>query len=289
MAVKEVFNCDNVEEVVELLDKFKSDAKLIAGGTDIIVAIKEKKLDPEVLIDISKIKELTKIEIEDDKVIIGAATSFTQVVNHPLFKNDLHGLYKACKSVGAPQIRNKGTIGGNIANNSPAADAVPPLISLDAKLELVSKEGVREVSLENYYTHKENYGIRDNEFIKAIIFNKPEENEVLTFAKLGLRKALAISRLTASALVKLNDNNIIEKIKVASGTISKYPIREYKVEEYLLGKELNQDSIEEAVKVLQEEMDRRLEGRSTLPYKRRAVESILKEVFFERLSFEVKQ
>lgn len=289
MAVKKVFNCDSIEEVVELLDKYKSQAKPIAGGTDIIVAIKEKKLAPEILIDISKIKELRETIVEGDKIIIGAATTFTQVVNNPIFKEDFYGLYKACKSVGAPQIRNKGTIGGNIANNSPAADAVPPLISLDAKLELVSKEGTREVRLEDYYIDKANYGLKDNELIKAIIIDKPEENELLTFAKLGLRKALAISRLTASASIKLNDKNIIENIRLASGTISKYPIREYKVEEYLLGKELNEDNIEEAVKVLQEEMDNRLEGRSTLPYKRRAVESILKEVFYERLSFEVKQ
>lgn len=289
MAVKEVFNCNSVEEVVELLDKYKTRAKVIAGGTDIIVAIKEKKLAPEILIDISKIKELRELVIKGNKIIMGAATTFTQVVNNPIFKDDFYGLYKACKLVGAPQIRNKGTIGGNIANNSPAADAVPPLVSLDAKLQLVSIAGTREVRLEDYYINKKNYGIKDNEFIKSIIFDKPEEKEVLTFAKLGLRKALAISRLTASALVKLNDDNIIEKIRVSSGSISKYPIREYKVEEYLLGKELKEDSIEEAVKILQGEMDKRLEGRSTLPYKRRAVESILKEVFFERLSFEVKQ
>lgn len=288
MAVNEVFNCDKVEEVVELLDKYKEQAKVIAGGTDIIVAMKEKRLEPEVLIDISKIKELTEVKVEGNKVIIGSATTFTQVVNNPMFKDDFNGLYKSCKLVGAPQIRNKGTIGGNIANNSPAADSVPPLICLEAKLELVSKEGIREVRLEDYYSDKENYGIKDNEFIKNIIFEKLDQNEILTFAKLGLRKALAISRITASALIKLDENNIIENIKVSSGSISKYPIREYKVEEYLLGKVLNEDVIEEAVKVLQEEMDKRLEGRSTLPYKRRAVESILKEVLFERLNFEVK-
>lgn len=288
MAVKEVFNCDTIDEVVELLDKYKESAKLIAGGTDIIVAIKEKRFEPEILIDISKTKELRTVKVEDNKVIMGAATTFTDVVNNPIFKDNFYGLYKACKMVGAPQIRNKGTVGGNIANNSPAADSVPPLICLEAKLRLVSKDGIREVSLEDYYTDKTNCGIKENELITAIIFDKLEEKEVLTFAKLGLRKALAISRLTASALVKLNDSNIIEKIRVSSGTISKYPMREYKVEEYLLGKKLNEDSIDEAIKVLQEEMGQRLEGRSTLPYKRRAVESILKEVFQERLSFEVK-
>lgn len=288
MAVKEVFNCERVEEVVELLDKYEGQAKVIAGGTDIIVAMKEKRIKLEGLIDISKIQELTEVKVEGNKVTMGSATTFTQVVDNPLFKDDFYGLWKACKLVGAPQIRNKGTIGGNIANNSPAADSVPPLICLDATLELASKEGMRVVRLEDYYRDKENYGIRDNEFIKSIVFEQPEEEEILTFAKLGLRKALAISRITASGLIKLSDHNKIEKVKIASGSISRYPIREYKVEEYLLGKELNEDCIEMAVKVLQEEMDQRLEGRSTLPYKRRAIESILKEVFFERLNFEVK-
>lgn len=289
MAVKEVFNCNSVEEVVKLLDEYKGRAKLIAGGTDIIVAMKEKKIDPEVLIDISKLKELTEIKTEGDKIVIGAATTFTQIVNNPLIQDDFHGLYVACKSVGAPQIKNKGTVGGNIANSSPAADSVPPLLCLDAELELVSIDGTRMVRLEDYYIDKENYGLKDNEIIKSVVFSKIEEKERLTFAKLGLRKALAISRLTISALIKLNDDKHIEEVKLASGTISKYPIREYRVEEYLLGKELNPDTIDEAVKVLQEEMDLRLEGRSTLPYKRRAVESILKEVLYERLNFEVKQ
>lgn len=283
-----MFNCERVEEVVELLDKYEGQAKVIAGGTDIIVAMKEKRIKLEGLIDISKIQELTEVKVEGNKVTMGSATTFTQVVDNPLFKDDFYGLWKACKLVGAPQIRNKGTIGGNIANNSPAADSVPPLICLDATLELASKEGMRVVRLEDYYRDKENYGIRDNEFIKSIVFEQPEEEEILTFAKLGLRKALAISRITASGLIKLSDHNKIEKVKIASGSISRYPIREYKVEEYLLGKELNEDCIEMAVKVLQEEMDQRLEGRSTLPYKRRAIESILKEVFFERLNFEVK-
>lgn len=289
MAVKEVFNCESVEDVVELLDKYTANAKVIAGGTDIIVAMKEKRMNPEVLIDISKIQELTNIESEKDKIIMGAATTFTQIVENPTFKAEFYGLYKACRLVGAPQIRNKVTIGGNIANNNSAADSVPPLICLDAKLILESKEGTREVRLEDYYIDKENYGIKDNEFIKSIVFNRPKKNEVLTFAKLGLRKALAISRITASALIKLSDENIIEDIKVASGAISKYPIREYEVEKFLQGKELNEETIDEAVKIIQEEMDNRLEGRSTLPYKRRAIESILKEVLFERLNYEVKQ
>lgn len=288
MAVKDVFNCNRIDEVIRLLDEYKDKSKLIAGGTDIIVAMREKKLDPDVLIDISKIKELKGIGAKDNIVKIGAATTFTELVNNPLFKEEFFGLYKACKLVGAPQIRNKGTIGGNVANNSPAADAVPPLICLDAKLELVSKEGIRKVRLEDYYIDKNKYGLKDNEFIKSIEFDKPDKNEILTFAKLGLRKALAISRITASALIKLNDKNIIKKIKVSSGSISKYPIREFKVEEYLQDKELNENTIEGSVVVIKEEMDKRLEGRSTLPYKRRAIESILKEIFFERLNFEVR-
>lgn len=288
MAVKEVFNCETVDDVVELLNKHRSHAKVIAGGTDLIVAMKEKRMNPDALIDISKIQELTNIKIEENKITMGAAVTFTQVVEDPIFKAEFYGLYKACRLVGAPQIRNKGTIGGNIANNNSAADSVPPLICLDAKLILVSKEGTREVRLEDYYIDKENYGIKDNEFIKAIVFNKPKKDEILTFAKLGLRKALAISRITAAGLLELDPMNVIKNAKIASGAISKYPIREYKVEAYLLGKVLNDETIDEAVKVLQKEMDERLEGRSTLPYKRRAVESTLKEVLFERLNYEVK-
>lgn len=285
MTLNQVFNCNTTEQALELLERYNKDAKIIAGGTDIIIALRNKKISPKVLIDIAKLEDLKKIYTEDNKIFIGAAATYTQIVESELFKDNLYGLYKACRLVGSPQIRNKGTIGGNIANASPAADSIPPLIALGAKVNMMSTRGVRKVVLEDYFRDIDAHGVKEDELILNIEFEKPKDNEILSFSKLGLRKALAISRITLSTLIETDDTQRICKIKATSGSIGKYPMRELDLEKALLGKTLDLDIIEVGINVLKSSMDQRLQGRSTLPYKRRAVESILEEALKESISY----
>lgn len=277
MAVENFYNGNSIEEVVALLDEYKGEAKVIAGGTDIIIALKDKKISPKVLIDISKIKTLKTIEEYDERIWVGAGVSYTQLMQSDIFNDNLYALKKACREVGSPQIRNKGTIGGNIANNSPAADSVPPLIALGSILKIASIRGTREILLEEYCSNNRELGLKDDELILGIEFGKPEINQSLGFSKLGLRKALAISRVSISTFIGLDENGIIDILRVASGSIGRYPMRETEVEEFLIGKELSSKNIDEAVKVMQISMDNRLKGRPTLPYKRRAVEGVLRD------------
>ncbi|GMG95409.1 FAD binding domain-containing protein [Tepidimicrobium xylanilyticum] len=265
----------SLDEVIRLLDQYKEKGKLIAGGTDLIIAMRESKVNVDALIDISSIDELKGVEDIGEYIRIGAATTFTQILEDPLFEDNLYGLKKASREVGSPQIRNKGTIGGNIANGSPAADSVPPLLCLDSILILRSIRGEREIKLKDYY--EGNLKIADDELIIAIQFQKPKSCQVLSFSKLGLRKALAISRLSIATLLELDEDNMVKTIRIASGSLGRYPLREHKVEEFLIGKELNDEVIDEAILVLKEAMDERLKGRPTLPYKRRAVERIFKD------------
>ena len=285
MSVEQYFNAKSIEEVVDLLDQYKEDAKIIAGGTDLVIALNNNKISPKVLIDISKLEELRKIEEVDGNMVVGAAVSFTHLMDYIKGDNNLKGLYDAARSVGSPQIRNKGTLGGNIGHSSPAADSTPPLIALGAKLKIMSKTATRVVLLEDYSSNKNDAGLKIDELIVSIEFPKLKNNEFLTFSKLGLRKALAISRITTSAVIGLDENKSIINCVMCSGSIGRYPIRENDVEDYLIGKTLDEDTIEEAVEVLKDNMDIRLEGRSSLSYKRIAVESILKETLSSRLNF----
>ena len=284
MALEEVYKGENVDEVIELLDKYGKDAKIIAGGTDIVIDLRNNRIDPKVLIDISSIEELKTIKDEGEYIEIGAGVSFTQVVENPLFERNLYGLNKACHMVGSPQIRNKGTLGGNIANASPAADSIPPLICLNSTLIFKSIKGIREVNLEDYY-EDENLKLRDNELLVGIQFKKPTEKQVLRFSKLGLRKALAISRLSIALLIELDEKGNIKTIKVASGSLGKYPMRERELEEYFLWKKLNDITIDEGILVLQKAMENRLKERFTFPYKRIAVDSMLREALNEAVRY----
>lgn len=286
MELKEVYKGKTIEEVVKLLGKHGKEAKVIAGGTDIIIELRNGKAAPKILIDISKIEELKEIEDDGKYISIGAGVTFTEIVENSLFKEKVYGLYKACKMVGAPQIRNKGTIGGNIAHGGAAADSVPPLISLKSIVTLESIDGIREISLEKYYKDP----IKEDELLTKIRFEKPNENQVLSFSKLGLRKALAISRLTTAALIEFQGEKI-KNIVVGSGALGISPLREYKVEEYLIGKEINEETILGSIVALEEAMRERLEGRSTFPYKSTAIKTILRETLEESINLknEVKR
>lgn len=279
MDIKKVYISSNVDEVVNILGEYGTKAKIIAGGTDIVIALRNSKIEPDILIDISKMEELKGIKEDDEYITIGSATTFTEVAESELFKSNLYGLHKACKMVGSPQIRNKGTIGGNIANGSAAADSVPPLMALDSVLTIISVDGVREVALEDYYDNP----VNEKELLVNIKFKKAKVNQVLTFAKLGLRKALAISRLSLSSYIGFEGNRITS-IRVTSGALGKFPMREKEVEDYLIGKSLTNDTIEAAIKVLRNSMDTRLKGRSTLPYKRVAISTILREILEEAVA-----
>lgn len=279
MELQEVYNGKTIEEVVGLLGKYNKDSKIIAGGTDIVIELKNEKISPKILIDISKIEELKRIEENEEYISIGAGVTFTEIVENPFFKDKLYGLYKACKMVGSPQIRNKGTIGGNIANGGAAADSVPPLIALGSIVTLESIEGIREIALEKYYDDP----IRENELLTKIRFKKPNKNQTLSFSKLGLRKALAISRLTTSALIEFEEENI-KTIRVASGALGITPLREYKIEEYLTGKKIEEETIIGAIDTLEKSMEERLKGRSTLPYKSKSINTILRETLEESIN-----
>lgn len=283
MSVEQVYNAKSIEDAVNLLDQYKQDAKIIAGGTDLVISLNNKKISPKVLIDISKIDELRKIEEVSGKIVIGSAVTFSHLMDFLKGNENLKGLYDAARSVGSPQIRNKGTLGGNIGHSSPAADSIPPLIALGTKLKMMNKSGIREVSLEDYTAKKNGAGLGVDELIISMEFHNLSENQYLTFSKLGLRKALAISRITTSALIEIDEEACINNVKICSGSIGKYPMREIDVEQYLIGKRLNEETINNAVEVLQISMDTRLEGRSSLSYKRIAVESILKETLYNRL------
>lgn len=280
MSIKEAYNPKSIKEVLEILDKYGDRAKIIAGGTDIVIQLRNDEINPEALIDIFKIEELRGIEEKDDEILIGACTTYTDVVESSLFDGNLKGFKRSCRLVGSPQIRNKGTIGGNIANGAAAADSVPPLMCLDARVVLESLNGKRELTLEEYYKDT----VKPDELLTYIKFQKSKKDDgILAFSKLGLRKALAISRLTSSVYLERDNDGKIKLARVASGALGRTPIREKKVENYLLGKNINDETIEESINLLRESAAERLKGRSTLPYKSSALDTILREALEETL------
>lgn len=277
MNTTKTFKPSKVEDVLKLLEEHGDDSKLIAGGTDIVIELRNEYINPKVMIDIAGIDELRYIEEKDGYMHLGAGVTFTDIVCSEILDKRLDGLKKSARLVGSPQIRNKGTIGGNICNGSPAADIVPPLLALDAVLTIKSNETTREVRLEDIFLGKEKVDLKSNELLVDIKFKKPREGQNLGFSKLGLRSALAISRICISVYLDLGEDDSIKDIKIASGALGVNGLREKAVEDSVRGKKLNQETMDIARDTLVKSVEERLKGRSSLEYKSSAVGSLLKE------------
>ena len=275
MKVEKVIKAFSLKEALEAMKAHEGKAELIAGGTDLLVKIREQHNKKPVIVDISDVPECRGIRFEADYMAIGACVKYSELVESDRIRTQLPGLWEAAKSVGAPQIRNLGTVGGNIANASPAADAVPPLLALEAMLEIVSPEGCRTVALKDFFKGKGVADLRDGEIITQIIIPKPGDTYLnVQFEKLGLRNALAISRLSAAAALELDGDGVMTKTCVASGSIGLTGMREPELEAFLTGKKLEESVISEACDLFSEIVAQRLGGRATMPFKREAVRGV---------------
>jgi len=277
MSVKRIYRADTVETAVKLLHEHTPEAQVLAGGTDLLVQIREKHNRGSIMIDITDVNEMSHIDIQPNKIIIGAMVRFTDVVENSEMKNLVRGLWDSCKSVGSPQIRNLGTLGGNLSNGSPAADSAPPLLALNTSVVVQSVRGKREMLLSDFYLGKGKTALELDELLVSIVIPVDTDRPALVeFEKLGLRNALAISRISTSVFVKLDDNARILECGVASGSLGLNPVRELELETWLTGQVLNEACIKEAAKRFGDIVEKRLEGRSSMPYKREAVQGVIK-------------
>lgn len=277
------FKAQTLNDALELLDEYKDNAKLIAGGTDIVIELKNKEISPEVIIDISDTAEIREIKEEDGYYRVGAGVRFSEIVNSELFDEKMSGLVEAARSVGSPQIRNTGTIGGNICNGSPAADTVPPLLSLGATAIIAFKSGEREIPLRDMFLDKGSVDLKPGEMLKEVVFKRPSKGEVVTFSKLGLRKALAISRICTSVYLKTEGSKIVEA-RIGNGALGKYGMREDEVESKLKGKSLSEETIEESVLDMEKAVKERLAGRSSVGFKGEAVKGIYRDALTKAIN-----
>ncbi|QVK20806.1 FAD binding domain-containing protein [Mycoplasmatota bacterium] len=242
MNIADVYKAETVKECIKLLAKHK-ETKIISGGTDLVIKLNEGQIEGISLVDISSIKELNFVKIEGNTIHIGSNSTFSDVLNHKsIFPKSIKGFVEALESVGSPQIRNAGTIGGNICNGSPAADSIPPLIVLGAKLTIISKKRERIVDIEDFFLGKGKVDLGSNELLKSISFDIPNEDSKLNFYKYSYRNALSITLGSVAALIDIQ-NNIVQDIKIATGGFSAYCIREREMEELMIGKELNEENL----------------------------------------------
>jgi len=241
------FTPNTLDEALSLLAKHAGTTRIVAGGTDLLLEIERgQRVEITALIDVSRIEELDEIRLDDDGwVHLGPLVTHNHCAGSAVIVERAFALAQACWQVGAPQIRNRGTIAGNLATASPANDSIPPLMALDAHLTLRSHAAERTVELKNFYAGVRKTVLREDEMIVDIAFAAPKANARSTFQKFALRRAQAISVVNAAVLLEL------EKSKVAGaaitlGSVAPTVIHAPDAESFLVGKELSQAVIDEA-------------------------------------------
>lgn len=260
----------------------------LAGGTDLINQLREKEVHPEVVVDLSRITGLRGVRQEGEKIIIGALTTFTDIVESELVNNYVPLLAEACIEVGSPQIRNRGTVGGNIANASPAADTVPPLIALEADVVIKGSSGLRQICLQDTLAGVNKNTLTEDEIITEIIFRKPDNYTTSGFIKLGRRAALAISRISMAGVIQYStDYMAIEKARIALGSVGQNPFRAKKAEQILEQAELTNINgvTEEFVSMISNVVSESLGDRASAPFKRESIKGLARGLLHRLLDY----
>jgi xanthine dehydrogenase FAD-binding subunit len=268
----------SVEEACALKARCGAAGIFIAGGTDAIVALRsgDGSMAPMEVIDISGIEALRGVQREADTVRLGPLVTHTEAEENPLLRECAPLLAHASGEVGSPQIRNRGTIGGNIMNAASCADTAPPLVALGAELTLLSVRGERRVRLEEALLAPYRTSLADDEILTDIRFAPLGEGVGSSFVKLGRRDALSISRMSVAVITSRDDEGRLRGVRVAGGSVLPTVRRFLGVEAALEGSVVSTELLERAGRAMSEEMIRSTGRRWSTPYKEPVVAALLR-------------
>lgn len=260
-------------ELMNEVPKIKNKIYFLAGGTDLMVLYKDEMInDDSVIIDINELNELKYIKLKDDQILIGALTTFTEILESNLLKRYSPVLISAVSTIGSPQIRNIATIGGNVANASPAGDSIPALFIHNTKI--ITTSGSYNIS--EFFKGVKSTILSNGELIKEFQLERLPAGTKVFFYKSGPRKALAISKASFAMAVKLK-NKKISFIRIAAGAVAKTVVRTTKTENLLINKNITNEIIEEAKNLIKTEISPITDFRSTENYRREIISYYLEK------------
>ena len=273
------FGPTTLKELLEEVALFDGSIAFLAGGTDLIIELKKGKKKPQLVIDVSQIPELNGVHEESGFLHIGSATTFSQLARHTLVLEKGLCLAQAAQKIGSEQIRNRGTLGGNIASASPAGDCLPVLLVLEAMITLQNPDGVRRLPLSQVLQGSGRTCLTPNELITGIDFPVLDGGYVSGFEKLGSRTAVTVAKLNLAAVIKVDqENHAITEARIAVGALGETAFRLPELEQNLVG-EINPFLLHHFEDMLTETVDNAISGRYSHPYKREAIRGLAEDMF----------
>jgi carbon-monoxide dehydrogenase medium subunit len=267
----------DLAHAVALLDEYGADAKILAGGTDLLADLKFSSHGPGVMIDISRLDELKGIAIVDGGLRIGALATHTEIMRSPVIRDLFPALVEAAHTIGAVQTRNLGTIGGNLVTCVPSMDSGPTLMALDAVVTIASSSGQRQMPLASLFAGPRKTSLKPGELLVDIVIPKANLGKPAAFEKFGLRKGQALALVNAAAAFWVDDGKgTFAAPRISLGAVAPTVIRALKAEAYLDGLEITAAAMVEAGRIAATEAKPISDFRASADYRRELIAVLVK-------------
>ncbi len=264
-----------LNDTLAFLRDHGKETKVLAGGTDIMIDLRSGALQTRYLMDVSRLSELRKIEINNDELSVGAGVTISEIYRSDVLTRFAPALKKAATQFASNQVRNVATIGGNVGNCSPCGDTIPPLLIHEAEAVVVNPDGRRIVSIEEIFGGPYHCTLRPDEIITRFILKpKSADLEFSDFKKITRRNELAIARVSMAAMVQQSTDKSISFMRFALGSCTPTPRRFLEVENFLTGNVPNEELLWDAGRMLAEGMLEITGRRPTTVYKEPAIQGL---------------
>lgn len=279
----EYFKPTNLNEALELLNKYAREASILAGGTDLLVDLRMRVKKPKYIIDIKGIKELHKIKYEEGKgLTIGATVTLNELLENKIVKEKYHVLWDSLRQMCDHHLRNRATLIGNICNASPAADSAPALLVLDAKVNVVSVEGKRVIEIKDFFKWVKKTVLKPSELVTSVFIPEPPEGSKGKYFKV-VRSVEDLSLVGIAALVANVKTPKRRIVRLAYSSVAPTPVRIFEVENIFKQEKPLNELIDEAVNVVLKKLSPITDVRASKEYRIHMIDVgtrlILKELF----------
>jgi len=270
------FAPQKIEEALEILSRYREEIKVIAGGTDLLIQYYDRLYEVGTWLDLKNIKELKDIRIKKNQMEIGAMVTHTQLEKSEDIKKYFPILSQAAADIGSPQIRNRGTIGGNIINASPAGDLLAPLMAYDAQFKLLSVQKEALISAEEFFIGPKKTILEPAQLLTGIILPLPSERTFGCWIKIGKRKALIIATITLALVVEMaEDNKTVKDVRTCLGSVAPTPIEVKEVREKMIGKNFNHLDFNQLGQIVEDKISPIDDIRGTREYRKDVAKNIM--------------
>ena len=265
-----------IEEALEILSKQEKEIKVIAGGTDLLIQYYDRLYEINGWLDLKNIKELQEIKIHQNQMEIGAMVTHAQLEKSAEIKKYFPVLGKAAADIGSPQIRSRGTIGGNIVNASPAGDLLAPLMAYNAQFKLLSTQGEKIVPAEKFFIGPKKTILESAQLLTRIILPLPSERTFGSWIKIGKRKALIIATITLALVIEMaEDNKTVKDVRTCLGSVAPTPIEIKEIRKKVIGKNFSQLDFSQLGQIVEDKISPIDDIRGTKEYRKDVAKEIM--------------